>query len=317
MTPTDTAPHVLISSPHHLSLAKLICAADPRITLATVDWFRFPDTMPNTFLHGASQLKNAHVSFLASCHVDSVIFEQVSLMLHLSTLKFRSLKVFLPYYPTGTMERIDNVGQVPTAWTLGKMISGVLPAGPGTVPLYIWDIHALSNRHFFGDNIAPIFKSGVKLLRDKLTGQNVSIAFPDDGARKRFQRMFLIDEENEKSGYHFPFIICDKIHVGDDRIVTIKEGAVKDRDVIIVDDLAHSCGTQLSCKDALFTAGAKSVSAYVTHGVFDNGSEKKLINVGFDTVYLTETCPKGMELDGVGPFRVLSIVPKMVESILE
>jgi len=317
MTSTHPAPHILISSTRLMPLARQICAASPDITLAEVDWNRFPDSMPNTFVHDASALKKAHVSFLASCDVDSVIFEQVSMMYQLAAMKLQSLKIFLPYFPTGTMERIDDIGQVPTAWTLAQMISGIAPAGPGPVPLYIWDIHALSNRHFFGPNIAPIFKSGVKVLREMLMGRDVSIAFPDDGAYKRFKRMFLKDERDEKSGYVFPIIICGKTRVGDKRIVAIKEGEAKDRDVIIVDDLAHSCGTEISCKDALYAAGAKAVYAYVTHGVFDGDSEKKLISTGFHRVYLTESCPKANQLIGTGPFERVSIVPKMIESILE
>ena len=313
----ETTPHVLISSPRLRFLAEKIHAQNPDIILQDVDWARFPDSMPNTFVHGASALKKTHVSFLASCDIDSVIFEQVSMMYQLAAMKLRSLKIFLPYFPTGTMERIDDIGQVPTAWTLAQMISCVAPAGPGPVPLYIWDIHALSNRHFFGPNIAPIFKSGVKLLREMLAGQDISIAFPDDGACKRFKRMLLKEEGNEKSGSCFPLIVCDKIRVGDKRIVTIKEGDVEGRDVLIVDDLAHSCGTQISCKDALMKAGAKSVSAYVTHPVFDNGSETKLIDSGFKRVIITESCPKAQQLGNTAPFEIASIVPKMIESILE
>ena len=43
---------------------------------------------------------------------------------------------------------------------------------------------------------------------------NIAIAFPDEGAHKRFHGMFA----------EFPQIICIKVRDGDQRIVTIKEG---------------------------------------------------------------------------------------------
>ena len=44
---------------------------------------------------------------------------------------------------------------------------------------------------------------------------------------------------------------------------------------------------------------------------------KALIGTGFNRVYLTEPCPKASQLIGTDPFMGVSIVPKMVESILE
>jgi len=45
--------------------------------------------------------------------------------------------------------------------------------------------------------------------------EHISIAFPDDGAHKRFHMHFDAD---------YPIIICNKVRDGDKRIVKIKEG---------------------------------------------------------------------------------------------
>ena len=61
-------------------------------------------------------------------------------------------------------------------------------------------------------------ESGIPLLLRELRGlsqdENIAIAFPDDGAHKRFH---LIFEE-------WPTIICFKIRDGAKRIVKVKEG---------------------------------------------------------------------------------------------
>jgi len=61
-------------------------------------------------------------------------------------------------------------------------------------------------------------ESAVPLLRQKIeslsdAGQ-ISIAFPDDGAYKRFHVQFE----------DYPIIICNKVRDGDKRIVKVKEG---------------------------------------------------------------------------------------------
>jgi hypothetical protein len=56
----------------------------------------------------------------------------------------KKLTVVVPWYPTGTMERIDEIGQVPTGASLAKMLSATPLAATGPVLFVILDIHALS-----------------------------------------------------------------------------------------------------------------------------------------------------------------------------
>lgn len=97
---------------------------------------------------------------------------------------------------------------------------------------------------------------------------NVNIAFPDDGAAKRFGDMF--------SDYAAP-IICHKIRDGCRRVVKLKEGDVHGRHCIIVDDLVQSGGTMLECAKELLRNGAECVSAYVTHAIFPKESYKQFL----------------------------------------
>ena len=52
------------------------------------------------------------VILLASFHEPSVVFEQLSLIYSLPRYLVRSFRLILPFFPTGTMERIDTEGQV-------------------------------------------------------------------------------------------------------------------------------------------------------------------------------------------------------------
>jgi phosphoribosylpyrophosphate synthetase len=159
-------------------------------------------------------------------------------------------------------------------------------------------------------------KSGIKYLKRKLEGNAVSIAFPDAGAHKRFKVMF---EEKESDGSaKYPFIVCSKERKGDERRVVIAEGEVAGKDVVIVDDLVHSGGTILECFKALKAAGARTVSAYVTHGVMENGAWERFRDAGFHRVYLTDSCPGTAEtVDGIDPFRVITLAASIANAVME
>ena len=49
-------------------------------------------------------------------------------------------------------------------------------------------------RFYFGDTVLPLFESGIPLLRERLATlddrANVTIAYPDEGAWKRFKYQF-------------------------------------------------------------------------------------------------------------------------------
>jgi phosphoribosylpyrophosphate synthetase len=116
------------------------------------------------------------------------------------------------------------------------------------------------------------------------------VAFPDEGACKRFSHIFV------EAFPDWPIVICGKVRDGEKRIVTIQDGDPKDLHVIIVDDLVQTGGTLIECAGALKRAGAASVSAYVTHAVFPKGWKKFSRNEDgqdspFDTFFVTNSNP--------------------------
>lgn len=64
------------------------------------------------------------------------------------------------------------------------------------------------------------------------------------------------------------------------------EGDVKGKAALIVDDLCDAGGTFIGSAQVLRDAGARSVSLYVTHGVFSKGVEN-LLSQGIDQIYTT------------------------------
>ena len=58
----------------------------------------------------------------------------------------QSLQIVLPFFPVGTMERVDREGEIATARTLARIVSSIPPSRGGPVDMVIFDIHALQAR---------------------------------------------------------------------------------------------------------------------------------------------------------------------------
>lgn len=299
------------------ALAEKIAAESDSIELRTISWGKFPDGFPNIFIPNAQGIRGQHVAFLASFSSPAVIFEQIPVIYALPKLFVASFTLVLPFFPTGTSERMEDEGDIATAVTLARLLSNIPISRGGPTSLVTFDIHALQERFYFGDNILPCFESGIPLLKRRLQdlpdSDNVAIAFPDDGAWKRFH----------KSLQHFPTIVCAKVREGDQRIVRIKEGDPRGRHIVIVDDLVQSGGTLIECQKVLAAHGATKISAYVTHGIFPNKSWARFghDNGGhpesaFTYFWITDSCPLTVkEVVNRPPFEILSLASSISASL--
>jgi phosphoribosylpyrophosphate synthetase len=191
------------------------------------------------------------------------------------------LEIVIPYFPVGTMERVQQEWEIATAKVLMRILSSTPPARSGQTLFHIFDIHDVHERFYGSDNILIRLTTLTELIKIQLKSvPNLAIAFPDEWAYKRFKWDF--------EGYDT--IICSKIRDWDRRIVRIQEWDVVWKNIVIVDDLIQTWGTLIEAAKAIRAAGAASVSAYASHGVFPEESHIKLASV-LDTLYVTDSIP--------------------------
>lgn len=297
-------------------LARQIASQSDLITLQTIKWRKFDDGFPNIFINNAQALRGQHVAFLASFSSQGVIFEQLSVIYALPKLFVASFSLVLPFFPTGSFERMEEEGDVATAFTMARMLSNIPISKGGPTSLVIYDIHALQERFYFGDHVLPLFETGIPLLKERLhqlpDSNKIVVAFPDDGAWKRFHKQ--LD--------HFPMVVCNKVREGDKRIVRIKEGNPAGFHVVIVDDLVQSGGTLIECQKVLAAHGAAKVSAYVTHGVFPKCSWERFIHKdgglekAFAYFWITDSCPLTVKaVANKAPFEIISLAGSIANAL--
>ncbi|MBX4205045.1 MAG: ribose-phosphate diphosphokinase [Candidatus Doudnabacteria bacterium] len=276
----------------------------------TIDWNHFPDGTPNFQVLDSARLKDRDVAFLACFDSMGAAMEQLLTIASIARRHaLRSLKIILPYYPTGTKDRWEEPGEVVTSLELARMMQFIPRPEASRVELVTYDIHALQEESFFPDNIRVSLQSAIPELLEHLRGlENIAIAFPDEGAGKRFKQYFK----------NYPLIYCDKRREHHKRSVWIREGDPRGKHVFIVDDLILSGGTAIAAKGSLIEAGALEVSLFATHGVFPNESWKQVAEAGFSEVWISDSCPMmASVIRGQKPFKIVSLAPILTDLLAQ
>jgi ribose-phosphate pyrophosphokinase len=141
----------------------------------------------------------------------------------------------------------------------------------------------------------------------RMGSQPLTVVSPDFGGAKRAQRM--VDLVTQRSGQGVEFAVVEKRresgHVSGDMVI----GPVTGRHAVLVDDLIAAGTTLLRAVKSCREAGAISVSAFATHGVFAPGAEKLLGAEGPDRLYVTDTLlPTRLHAPAGDPAR-LQVLP--------
>ena len=92
-------------------------------------------------------------------------------------------------------------------------------------------------------------------------------------------------------------------------------GDVKDKECIIVDDIADTAGTLCNAADALKNEGALKVYAYIVHPVLSGEAIKKISQSKLDQLVVTDTIPLSEEARECEKIRIITMAPTLAEAI--
>ncbi|MBS3079036.1 ribose-phosphate diphosphokinase [Candidatus Pacearchaeota archaeon] len=86
-------------------------------------------------------------------------------------------------------------------------------------------------------------------------------------------------------------------------------GDVKDKDVLIIDDIVDSGGTLIKAAEALRKEGANKVYVYATHGIFTKGYKE--VTDCFDKLFIGDTIKQPEDINA----EIISFIPLFAEAI--
>src|SRR4051794_19748253 len=232
----------------------------------------------------------------------------MELLVTLDALKRGSAKratAVIPYYGYARQDRKSG----PRTPISAKLVANMITAA-GADRVLTLDLHAGQIQGFFDiptDNLyaAPVF---VKDIQERFDKKDLMIVSPDVGgvvrarahARRLDVDLAIIDKRRERAGVSEVMNII---------------GDVKGRRCILVDDIVDSAGTLCNAAEALRDAGAKSVSAYVSHGVLSGGAVARVVSSPLETMVTTDSILATEAVRVSRNIRQLSIAPLMAEAI--
>ena len=92
-------------------------------------------------------------------------------------------------------------------------------------------------------------------------------------------------------------------------------GDVKNKDVLLVDDMIDTGGTLINAAQYLKNNGANSIRAAATHGLFSGSSLESITNSIIEEVFVTDTVMQRQEVLQNKKVTMVSIAPLLAEAI--
>lgn len=202
-----------------------------------------------------------------------------------------SIIAVCPYFGWARQDRKDK----PRVSIGAKLVADLLSVA-GIDRLITMDLHADQIQGFFNVPVDHLYGSLVSIpYIESLNLDNLVIATPDVGGSKRAA---LFSKK-----LNVPLVLCNKTRERANVVSRIQIiGDVKDKNVILVDDMVDTAGTITKAADEMVKAGALSVRAVATHCVMSEPASERVMNsslteiVFTDSIPYTQNCPKLKQL---------------------
>ena len=233
----------------------------------------------------------------------------IELFLMIDAAKRASAKhvnVVIPYYGYARQDRKDK----PRIAVSAKLMANLLTAS-GASRVVSCDLHAGQIQGFFDIpldhlNGSSVFVPYVK----KLNLENVIFASPDAGGTERVR--------DYAKYFDCEFVICDKTREKANEVKSVEViGEVKDKDVIIVDDLIDTGGTIAMASNVIMDKGAKSVRAIITHPVLSGNAEENLEKSVLEELVVTDSIPLKFRNKKIKVLSIAGLIAKAIRKIHE
>lgn len=217
----------------------------------------------------------------------------------------RRITACLPYFGYARQDRKSG----PRTPITAKLIADILTTA-GADRIVTLDLHAGQIQGFFNipvDNLfaSPLFKRDIQ---ENLSLDKILVVSPDVGgvvrarnlAHRLSSNLAIIDKRREKPG---------------SSVVMNVVGDVKGYNCLITDDIIDSAGTLCNAAEALMKAGARSVRAYVTHGVLSPPALERITSSPLEEVVITDSIVATEEVKACAKIRQIGLAPLLGEAM--
>ncbi|MGB5162732.1 MAG: ribose-phosphate pyrophosphokinase [Thermoanaerobaculia bacterium] len=231
----------------------------------------------------------------------------VELLILLDALKRSSasrVTAVIPYYGYARQDKKDR----PRVPITAKLVADLISAA-GADRILTMDLHASQIQGFFDVPVDHLFAAPVLLdaIRE-LDIPDLMIVSPDAGGVERARAiakrldagLAIIDKRREAPNQ------AKVAHI---------IGDVRQRSVLLIDDIIDTAGTLTSTVEALKENGAERILAAGIHGVLSGPALERINGAPLETVLVTDTTPLKEKLSQCDKLKALSVAPLLGEAI--
>tara|TARA_A100001391_G_scaffold101953_3_gene67808 strand:- start:8677 stop:9612 length:936 start_codon:yes stop_codon:yes gene_type:complete len=218
----------------------------------------------------------------------------------------RRITAVLPYFGYARQDRKPG----PRTPISAKLVANLITEAGANRVLSV-DLHAGQIQGFFDiptDNLyaAPVMAADIQA---RYGNEDLMVVSPDVGGVVRARAL-------AKRLDNAPLAIVDKRRErpGESEVMNII-GNVQGRHCILIDDIIDSGGTLCNAASALMDQGAKSVAAYITHGVLSGGAVARVNGSALKELVITDSILPTEASLASERIRVLSVAPLVGEAI--
>ena len=235
--------------------------------------------------------------------VDHHLMELLIMIDALRRASAARITAVIPYYGYSRQDRKVQP-RVPIS---SKLVADLI-AVSGANRVLTMDLHAGQIQGFFNIPVDHLFATPVLLQYfQEMDWDNGVVVAPDAGGVER-ARAFA-----KRLGTSLAFIDKRREGPNDVKVMHIV-GDVKDRNVIIVDDMVDTAGTIVQAVTALHKQGAQRIYASCTHPVLSGAAIERIEESALEEVVVTNTIPLD-ERRSSKKLTVLSVASLLGEAI--
>ncbi len=218
----------------------------------------------------------------------------------------RRVTAVMPYFGYARQDRKTG-GRTPIS---AKLVANLITRA-GAHRVLTMDLHAGQIQGFFDiptDNLVAIPVMARDIKAHYKGADPLMIVSPDVGGVVRVRQ--LADRLNAE------IAIVDKRRSkpGESEVMNIV-GDVVGRRCILFDDIVDSAGTLVNAAKALTERGAKSVSAYVSHGVLSGPAIERVTGSVLTELVITDSIEPPELVSNCAKIRTVSVAPLIGEAI--
>lgn len=294
----------VFSGTANIELAEKV-ARNLKIGLGQVDFLKFSDGESLPIVK--ENLRGRTVFIIQSCY--SPVSNYFQLFQMIQTCKLSSAAKIVPiilYFGYGRQDRKDQ----PRVGITSKLMVDFLETAGATRVVAI-DFHSDQIGGFFNIPVDQLYASYVFVPYIKNLGlENLIVASPDTGGTKRAKYL------SRQLGTEM--VICYKHRSEANKIdEMLLIGDVKDKNVLIVDDIIDTGGTLCKAANLMMEKGALSVRAVITHPIMSGTAYKNITESKLTQLIVSDTIPLKEENSKIVVLSVSTLLSRAIRNIVE